>query len=71
VNYSTAVSNAQSDLAEFWGILPEYEKDTEGIKTRIFNEKMAKVLQNIGTVRMVESDENGDGSKIFIDWGKK
>lgn len=69
--YSTAKSAAETDLAEFWGLISEYENDAEGVKTRIFSEKMAKVLKNIGTVRMVESDENGDGSKIFIDWGKK
>lgn len=71
ITKSTAIASAESDLSEFWGVLNEYKASPESVKTRIFSEKMAKVLGNIGTVRMVESDENGDGSKIFIDWGEK
>lgn len=68
---ASAVSATQTDLAEFWGVLNEYKADPEAVKARVYNEKLEKVLNNIGSVRMVDSDENGDGSTIFIDWGEK
>ncbi len=67
IQYSLNMSGAETALAEFWGILEEYEADPDAVKDRVFNEKMAEALKNIGTVRLVDSD----GSKIFIDWGAK
>lgn len=67
IQYSLNMSGAETALAEFWGILEEFEADPDSVKDRVFNEKMAQALKNIGTVRLVD----GDGSKIFIDWGAK
>ena len=69
--YSLSLSAAQSSLSEFYGTLEEYESNPHAVKERIYNQKMAQALKNIGTVRMVDADENGDGSKIFIEWGGK
>ena len=69
--YSLSLSAAQSSLSEFYGTLEEYESNPDAVKERIYNQKMAQALKNIGTVRMVDADENGDGSKIFIEWGGK
>jgi membrane protease subunit HflK len=67
VNYSLSISSAQTSLAEFYGTIDEFNASPETVKERIFNQKMAAALRNIGTVRLVE---DGD-SKIFIDWGEK
>jgi membrane protease subunit HflK len=67
VNYSLSISSAQTSLAEFYGTLEEFNANSDAVKERIFNQKMAAALRNIGTVRLVE---DGD-SKIFIDWGEK
>ena len=64
ISYYASLSTAQTDLSEFRGVLSEFEADPEAVKTRIYNEKMAVILKNIGTVRMVDDD----GSKIFINW---
>ena len=65
-NYASSVSAARSDLAEFWGVLKEYTDTPDVVKTRLYNEKMAKALTKIGQVRLVD---DGD-SKIFITWSK-
>ena len=63
-NYSTAISNAKTDLSTFWGVIDEYGENPEKVKSRIFNEKMALALKAIGKVRLVD---DGD-SKIMVDW---
>lgn len=70
-NYSLSLSYAQTSLAEFYGTIEEYKANPNAVRDRLFNQKMAEALKNIGTVRMVDSDENGGGSKIYIDWGEK
>ena len=62
--YSSSVSAARSELAEFWGVLDEYAKTPDVVKNRLYNEKMAQALIKIGQVRLVD---DGD-SKIFISW---
>lgn len=64
IKYSNAVAAAKSDLSTFWGVLDEYNATPTVVKTRIYNEKMALALANIGQVRLVD---DGD-SKIFINW---
>lgn len=63
--HAMAISGAQSELAEFWGVKEEYEANPDTVKARIYNEKLAKVLAAIGSVRMVD---DGD-SDIYINWG--
>jgi membrane protease subunit HflK len=60
--YSNSVSVANQDLAEFWGVLEEYRANKSVVKARIYNEKVAKAISKIGTVKVVQ---DGD-SKIFI-----
>ncbi len=63
-SYVSALSSAKSALSEFWGVLDEYAATPDVVKSRLYNEKMAKALTKIGQVRLVD---DGD-SKIFINW---
>ena len=53
---------ANQDLAEFWGVLEEYESDPQGVKARLYSKKVSEMLGKIGTVRIVP---DGD-TNIFI-----
>lgn len=64
-DYNSAVSAATTDLSEFWGVYDEYLANPDQVKSRIYNEKMAKILSIIGSIRMVD---DGD-SDIYINWG--
>lgn len=69
--YSTKVAEANTDLAEFWGIYeeimarPEAEREAvlDYVRARVYSDKVLQVMQTIGKVFVVE---DGD-SKIFID----
>ena len=56
--HSAALSEATADLTEFWGVLEEYEANTQAVRSRIYTEKMLKVLEQIGTVRVVTDDDS-------------
>lgn len=60
---ATAVAEATAALAEFWGLAEEYETSPEALRTRVYAAKMAQLLANIGTVKVVQE---GD-TNIFID----
>jgi len=60
--YSMAISNATTDLAEFWGVLDEYNQTPEVVRTRLYSQKISKAISKIGTVKVVRDDE----SKIII-----
>lgn len=56
---SKLISEANSDLAEFRGILAEYNINPEVVKTRIYNDKIAEAIARIGKVYIVkEGDSN-------------
>lgn len=57
-SYSAAVSDATAALAEFWGVLEEYEKSPQVVKARLFNSKAETILSRIGTVRIVQDGES-------------
>ena len=57
------ISDADMDLAEFWGALPEYKLRPEVVKTRIYSAKSIDFIKKLQKVYVVQ---NGD-SKIFID----
>ena len=57
-----AIAAADSDLAEFWGVLEEFEKNEEYVRTRIYTDKFTAAIAKIGTVRMVQDGE----TKIFL-----
>ncbi|MBQ9131412.1 MAG: protease modulator HflK [Clostridia bacterium] len=56
--YNAAVSEAKSNLTEFWGVLEEYENNPDAVRARIYVEKMTQVLQKIGNVRVVTDDDS-------------
>lgn len=61
-NFSTKTAAATAALTEFWGILEEYEQNPQVVMTRVYNEKMAEIIESIGEVKIVEDDQ----STIFI-----
>lgn len=56
--YSQKVSTANQNLAEFWGILDEYELNKELVTTRIYNEKLSEIIANIGKVKIVQEGDS-------------
>ena len=69
---ATAIANANSDLAEFWGLYAELNKDPEKpndpellelITSRIFTEKVSTAISKIGKIIVTEDGDN----KIFLD----
>ncbi len=61
--HSARVAAANADLAEFWGVLEEYEENPDMVRTRIYS---AKVISFMAKLKKVYIVQNGD-SKIFID----
>lgn len=61
-NYSNKTSAATAALTEFWGVLAEYEQNPDVVRLRLYNEKMAQILDAIGQVKIVEDEQ----STIFI-----
>lgn len=61
-NYSSKTSAATVALSEFWGILEEYEANPEVVKMRLYNAKIAQIIQKIGQIRIVEDEQ----STIYI-----
>ncbi len=58
---STAIAGAEQYLAEFRGVLEEYEANPgslEAIKTRIYTQKMMEMLARIKKVYLVPDDES-------------
>ncbi len=52
-DYAGRVAQANQDLAEFWGILEDYKVNPEGVKSRVYSEKVTEFLNKIGEVRVV------------------
>lgn len=61
-NYSTKTAAATTALAEFWGVLEEYEQNPEVVKLRIYNAKLAEIIEAIGEIKIVDDEQ----STIFI-----
>lgn len=62
-DYSGAVAAANTDLAEFWGVLEEYRANPDVVKTRLYSAKLSAAMAKIGKVRVVQSGE----TKIVIE----
>ena len=60
---SRAVAAANNDLAEFWGVLDEYNTDADVVRTRVYAAKAAELMNKIGKIRVVQNGE----TKIFLD----
>ena len=63
-DYSSAVAAANNDLAEFWGVLEEYSRSPDVVRTRLYSAKMSEALSKL-TIRMV-----GDGDVSIVVGGK-
>ncbi len=63
--YAQKVADANQSLAEFWGVLEEYRSNPEGVKTRIYSQKVKEFLNKVGTVRVVT---DGD-TNLFLNPG--
>lgn len=59
--YASAVAAANSSLAEFRGLLDEYAANPDVVRTRVYTEKLTKILSSIGTVRLLEPGETTPG----------
>ena len=56
-NQARRVSEARQALSEFWGVLEEYEANPDGVKARIYSQKVTEFMEEIEEVRVV-SDGN-------------
>lgn len=61
-NHSNKTAEAKAALAEFWGVLEEYEANPDVVKMRLYNEKVARIIAAIGQIRIVEDQQ----STIYI-----
>ena len=62
---SQKISAAESDLAEFWGTIDEYERSYASravVRTRIKNDKLTQAVSSIGKIVAVK---DGDGHIII------
>ena len=57
-NYATKVAAANTALAEFWGVIEEYEQNPQAVGVRLLNEKTKTILSKIGTIRVVQDGES-------------
>ena len=60
--YSNKIAEANSSLAEFWGVLDEYKASSVVVRTRIYNQKVKEAIDKIGTIKVVS---DGDSSIII------
>ena len=55
--HTLAVSTAERTLAEFWGLLEEYELDPGTVRTRVYSQKVSELFSRIKNIRVVEDGE--------------
>lgn len=60
--YANAIATANSDLAEFWGVLEEYQVNPDVVRTRIHSAKVSEAIAKIGKIHVVQDGE----TKIII-----
>jgi membrane protease subunit HflK len=63
VDKSNAISQAETALAEFWGLVEEYETNPRVVRTRVYSPMVAELLEIIGRVHVVQDGE----TRIYID----
>lgn len=56
--HSSKVATANMELTEFWGVLEEYKRDPEVVRTRIYSQKLSTILDTIGSIRIVQDDDS-------------
>jgi len=55
--HTLATSEAERKLAEFWGLVEEYEKDPGTVRTRVYSQKVSELFNRIKNIRVVEDGE--------------
>ena len=58
VNKNNAVGDAQNLLAEFEGLLKEYESNPNVVTLRVYHEKLAELYAKVGKIVYVENEGN-------------
>jgi membrane protease subunit HflK len=61
-NKATAVGNANTALVEFWGLVEEYRQNPQVVRTRLYSQKVAQLLQTIQRVHVVQDGQE----RIYI-----
>lgn len=61
-DYASAVAAANDDMAEFWGVIEEYRRSPDVVRTRLYSAKVSEVMSKIGKIRVVQDGE----TKIVI-----
>ncbi|MBP3391259.1 MAG: protease modulator HflK [Clostridia bacterium] len=56
--HASKVADANMNLTEFWGVLDEYKRDPEVVRTRIYSQKLSTILDTIGSIRVVQNDDS-------------
>lgn len=56
-NKLVATADANTALAEFWGLLEEYELNPEVVRTRVYAQKVNTLFDTIKNIRVVEDGE--------------
>jgi len=59
---ATAIADATTALAEFWGLAEEYGTSPEALRTRVYSAKITQFLETIGGIKVVQEGE----TNIFI-----
>ena len=63
VDKANAISQAETSLAEFWGLVEEYRQNPQVVRTRVYSAKVSQLLEIIGRVHVVQDGE----TRIYID----
>lgn len=63
VEKSEAISKAETAVAEFWGLLEEYEANPQVVRTRLYAQKVSQLLATIRRVHVVQDGQ----TRIYID----
>ena len=61
--YAEKTSQANLALAEFWGLLEEFQGNPDVVKTRVYNAKVTQMITAIGKIRVVQDED----TRIFLD----
>lgn len=63
VDKVSAVSAAETAVAEFWGLVEEYLQNPQVVRTRVYSQKVSQLLEKIGRIHVVQDGE----TKIYLD----
>ena len=58
-NKAATIAGAKSDVAQFNGVIDEYNKNPEIVKERLYREKVETIMEKVARKIIVSEDENG------------